>query len=333
MNPRYPLAIAAAALLCAALRAGSLAADAADPVAVKVGDSTLLASQVSARIAAMPRFQLLTFGKSPAEIRRAVLERVIVPDLLRSEEGKRRKLADTPRVRERLRELHARSLEDALKREVEAKQPIAPADVQRYFDAHRARLDRPERIRIWRILLGDEALAKQIIAGAAGSTGISNWSKAAREQSLDKATAMRQGDLGFVHADGQTDVPSVRVDPALFAAAERVADGELVPEPIKEGDRFAVIWRRGTLAARTRSLADEEPAIRELLLQERVEQARQRLIDELRQRELRELNPAPLDDLVLDAFGSRSERLAPSATPRVLVRPPALPSAGERGLR
>jgi peptidyl-prolyl cis-trans isomerase C len=54
----------------------------------------------------------------------------------------------------------------------------------------------------------------------------------------------------------------VRFDPVLFAAAARVKDGEMVGEPVKEGDAFAVVWRRGTLPAVRRSVEEEASAIR-----------------------------------------------------------------------
>ena len=102
---------------------------------------------------------------------------------------------------------------------------------------------------MWRILTDDEALAKKILSESKGVDGIKRWSQFARDSSLDKATHLRNGDLGFIHADGNTDTPTLRVDPALFAAADKLRDGELAAEPIKEGTHFAVIWRRGSMKA------------------------------------------------------------------------------------
>ena len=51
----------------------------------------------------------------------------------------------------------------------------------------------------------------------------------------------------------------MRVDPGLFAAADKVKDGELVKEPVKEGTKFAVIRRRGSLEASTRTLDQGPP--------------------------------------------------------------------------
>jgi hypothetical protein len=46
----------------------------------------------------------------------------------------------------------------------------------------------------------------------------------------------------------------VSADRGLYEAALALQDGEIGPEPVREGERFAVIWRRGSLPA---ALPDE----------------------------------------------------------------------------
>jgi len=59
-------------------------------------------------------------------------------------------------------------------------------------------------------------LAKRIIAESQGAGGPARWRNFARDNSLDAATKLRDGDLGFVRPDGSTETPQLRVDPLAF---------------------------------------------------------------------------------------------------------------------
>jgi peptidyl-prolyl cis-trans isomerase C len=185
-----------------------------------------------------------------------------------------------------------------------AKQPITQEELKKYFDENKARFETPKRVRVWRIQVADEATAKDIIAKAKGTDGIKQWSEAAREKSLDKATSQRSGDLGFVRADGSTDVPRVQVDPTVFAAVEKVGDGTVVPTPLKEGDRWSVLWRRGSIEATKRTLQDESASIRQMLERRRVDAARQELMTRLRKDAVSDFHPELLSHIDASAFGS-----------------------------
>jgi len=126
----------------------------------------------------------------------------------------------------------------------------APAaqEVASYLEEHQSAWKVPERLRLSRILVASREQAVSLIAELGKKTP-ADFRSAARSSSLDKASHERGGDLGFVAADGTTDVPGVTADPALFAAARSVPDGAFVAEPVAEGVNFAVVWRRGSLAA------------------------------------------------------------------------------------
>src|SRR5690606_15182088 len=120
----------------------------------------------------------------------------------------------------------------------------------------------PAAIALWRLLVPTEQQAKELAARVQKSPEpIRAWSNIVREHSLDKATHFRKGSLGYVWPDGNTDVPQVRVSPALFAAATTLADGEFLPTPVKEGPNWALVWRRGSRAARGLSLEQARPQI------------------------------------------------------------------------
>ena len=303
----------------------------AKPVA-KVGAAAVSAEDLSRRVASMPDFQRAALGDTPEQLKRRVLETRMVPDLLYAAEAQRLKIRDRPAVRDREREILRQAMERELRARNARVSPVTPADTKAYFEANRARFETPARVRIWRILSDDEALAKKIIEDARGVDGLKRWSQYAREHSLDKATQLRDGDLGFVHPDGKTDTPTLRVDPALFAAAEQLADGELAKEPLKEGTHWAVIWRRGSAPALARTLAQEEGSIRQVLERERLEKARQTLLGELRVKYVTMTNESLLDTLHFDGEGlpsrenkGREAHAAPAGS--------SLPAPTERGAR
>ena len=303
------------------------------PVVLTVGSTQLRVADVQSRLAALPAFQRRTLGETPDQIRKNFLHRVLVPELLHAVEAQRRGLgkqdaAVAARINEVLRQAMERALRDRLLRE----DPPTDEELERYYETNRARYQTPRRIRIWRILVSDEKLARQIIADAQGPNGVAKWSRYARRESKDKATAMRKGELGFVRPDGRTDVPRVRVDPALFAAADTVADGELVPDPVKEGDRFAAVWRRGSLPAVSRSLQQELPALRATLLRRKLQRALDGLVAELRKTHVTRFDESWLEHLPIRPPDFAQQRRA-QPPPRSNASADATPRASERGLR
>jgi len=314
--------------------ASAFAAD-AGPV-VSAGPERAGADVVARALRRVPAFQLAELGPDDVARRRAVVERLLGPELQRLAEARARGLDKRPRTADRLRELYSRAMEAELGRVTAEQKPITDAEVQKYFDEHRERFETPRRIRIWRILVNDEALAKKIITESQGARGPAKWRSFARESSLDTATKFRDGDLGFVRADGSTETPQLRVDPALFAAVDKLQDGQIAPEPLKLTSGIAVVWRRGTLPPINRTVAQETPAIRTLLTRQRLEKARQDLIAELRKQRLKALDTQLLETLP-DAMFAAPEPAARRAPPLPSGSPApagaAKPDPGERGTR
>lgn len=317
------------------LSATALAADAGAPV-VTAGSETADAAAVLRAFGRVPAFQLAELGADDAARRRAVVERLLVPELQGAAEARSRGLDRRPRTADRLRELYARALETELARVTPLARPVTDADVQKYFDEHRERFETPRRIRIWRILVSDEQLAKRIISESQGAGGPAKWRAFARDSSLDAATKFRDGDLGFVRPDGQTDTPQLRVDAALFAAVEKLPDGQIVSEPLRVAGGFAAVWRRGTLPAISRTLAQETPAIRTLLTRERLAAARQELLTELRKQRVTALNAQLLETLPDATFAPpapSAKSLPPLPSASAAPAGAEKPQPGERGTR
>jgi len=315
--------------------ASAFAADAPGPV-VSAGPETADAAMVARALRRVPAFQIAELGADDVARRRAIIDKQLAPELQKVAEARARGLDKRLRTADRLRELYSRAMEAELARQIAEQQPITDADIQKYFDEHRERFETPRRIRIWRILVKDMELAKKIIAESQGAPGPAKWRSHARDHSLDDATKFRDGDLGFVRPDGSTETPQLRVDPALFAAVDKLIDGQIAPEPLQVQAGVAVVWRRGSLPAISRTVAQESGAIRTLLTRQRLEGARQSLIADLRKQSLKAYDTQLLELLPDSTFAppeASARNLPPvpssSAAPAGAVKP----EPGERGTR
>jgi peptidyl-prolyl cis-trans isomerase C len=295
-----------------------------------VGSITIDPSSFRQRAARVGPLDWGELGATWPERRRRFLDEVLVAEALLALAAERAPPA-LPSARDRAL---ARTLEAAIVQETSQLAP-SDADVRAYRERHAGEFQTPRALGIWRILLATEAEARAVIAELAKPSADA-FSRLARERSIDRATHMRAGNLGLVAADGQTAVPELRVSPALFAAADRVDDGELVPEPVREGDHFAVVWRRSTRAASAWPDAELAATIAARLAETRASTARQRLLEALRRDHLGEYHP--------DAAGAHEpsfpEPNAARARPRIEAAEPARaapprvrPELTDRGLR
>jgi peptidyl-prolyl cis-trans isomerase C len=319
-------------LALAALTAGApgrrAAADPKGVVVARVGQATITSDELEERMRAIPPFQLAALGQTTDEIRRNILERIMIPELLYTLGGRARKLEESAAIHERVDSILRKARVDALESEV----AVSPEDVARFYAENKGRFEAPERIKLWRILVKTREEAAKVLDEARQNGGPQRWNDLAREHSLDRATALRAGDLGLIAPDGTSNEPSVRVDPGLFAAAVRIKDGELVPEPVPEKDGFAVVWRRGSMPAVRRTLEEESTAIRQVLARQRLEQSSKALLEKLRRDKNVQKNPQLIDLLEIDSSGS----VAPKTRPGVVPHKPAgspVPAQTLRGLR
>ncbi len=289
--------ITASALTLWALAAST--AVASDSAPLRVGTLSLSADELAARLGAASPDELRALSRDPRQARLAFVDQVLATELLFRAEAERLGLTKSP--------AHAAREADVLYRALVATERAAvpapsDADIAAYYQAHERDFTRPRRLRLSRILVASEDDAKKIISDAQGAGGPERWRMAAREKSLDTATRERGGDLGFVHPDGFTDVPELRVDKALFEAADHIADGAIVPEPVREGTQLAVVWRRGSLTETRISQEDARPTIERLLLEQRTTERIDRLVRDLTAQRVSAKNPAPLKTIEVPAF-------------------------------
>lgn len=326
--PRLVLALSLGLSLLTLERRG-VQAD-TSPVVARVGDRTITAAELERRMANVPAFQLRTFGNTPDEIKRGFLERVMVREVLFAQGAEARGLAQRDDVRERMRGVMRTGMLTRIKEDVLKNAPPTESDVKAYYEKNSAKYRSPPRVALWQIVVARQEEAREILAEMKKDPTPKRWNDLARDKSLDKVTNMRGGNLGFVLPDGSTNEPGVRVSPEVVKAADTVKDTELVPEPVKDGDKWVVVWRRQSMKPIERPLELETGSIRQLLLHERTDAKIKETIAALRKSHLRDHAPELLDVVDVNAGGELSPVRRPGAMPsgrRVVANPVPAPSS------
>jgi peptidyl-prolyl cis-trans isomerase C len=287
-------------------------------VAVRVGSRTVTVGELEDRLAEVPPYQMGAFGNSRQEVIKAFLDKVVVRDLLLGAAAEEKKLDRTYPTKHLLERARSNATLRAIRGALKSPNAIPAEDVNKYYEENRSRFDSPERVNLWRILCKSKDDAETVIAAAKKELTIPKWNDLARDHSIDKATNLRGGNLGFLSADGSSNEAGVRVDPAIVKAAASTKDGELVTQPVAEGESFAVVWRRTTVPATRRTVEEASAQIRTTLFRERTEAAEKKLIDELRAKNVRDYNAEPLKIVELPPFdaGLSLPRSVPGQTPK-----------------
>jgi peptidyl-prolyl cis-trans isomerase C len=271
-------------------------------VIARVGTRAITAAELERRMMLVPPFQLRSFGKSDAEVRKNFLERVIVREVLLAQGGLDAKLDQRDEVQERLRGVLRNAFLGKLRADASIGGPISEDEVKRYYEANAVKYHSPPRVNLWRIQKPTREAAAAVLEDVKKDPSPKHWTELARD-SLDKATNQRGGNLGYVAPDGTTAEPGFKVDPAVLAAADKVKDAELVPEPVKDGDRWSVVWKRQSVKAVDRLLADEAPSIRQILAHEKAEKAARDEVERLRKERLTDYAPEQVDEIDVSATG------------------------------
>ncbi|WP_156865178.1 peptidylprolyl isomerase [Pajaroellobacter abortibovis] len=257
-------------------------------VVLEVGSQRLTVGELEDRIARMLPLQRAIFGHFPEEVRRRFLDEVVLPEFLLTEEALTLGLEKRPPYAQNIARAYAHASLRALHVTSQDASSISLEEVKRFYQEHPKLFHAPARYGLWRILVKDKEEAKALLARLKKDPTPEHFSALAREHSLDKSTYLRAGNLGFVTVDGISREPGLRVDPALVLAVLRLKDGEFVPEPIQEGEGYAVVWRRGLVAATHRTLAEASDQIRDKLWRQRIEKEEQEHLEALEKDFLKE---------------------------------------------
>jgi peptidyl-prolyl cis-trans isomerase C len=258
---------------------------------------TITVGELEDRLAALPPFQRATFGADAATARRAFLDQVVLPETLESLGADGEKLGERQPTSYALERVRSQSVLRAIRARLGPESAIAMEDVQKYYDDNRARYDTPERLQIWRILCKTKEEAQTVLEAAKKEPTPKEFGELAREHSIDKASNLRAGNLGFIGPDGASNEPGLRVDVSIVHAAQGVRDGQLAPAPVPEGENYSVVWRKGTLAATRRPVDQVAAQIRDTLWKTRVKDESDKLIATLRAAKVHDLDEALLATL------------------------------------
>jgi peptidyl-prolyl cis-trans isomerase C len=318
--------------LAVAPLAAQTAAASEGVIVARVGDTKITALELDARMKEMPRNVLETMGSTPAEIRRAFLDQVLVPAALFAEEAKAKGLAQRRDVRDRILGVLRLVLVRDLQKEAGADN-VGEDDVKAFYQQNSDKFSMPKRLGIYRILVASESEANALLKELGTTPDPKTWNDLARDKSLDKANRLRGGNLGMVAEDGTTGQAGEKADPGLFAAADSVKDGEVVPRAVKEGDKWAVVWKRQTTRASVRSLELEADNIKANLADERLKKASQALLSRLRGALVSELNPELCDMVSVTSTGELERTKRPGVLPRSKRNAAPVPTEGPGGLR
>ena len=272
-------------------------------VLAHVGSRVITVGEVEDRIGNMPPFQRATFGGTADAVRRRFLTDVVLRDELLALGAEGHRLGEQPPAAYQIERALSTATIRAVRSRVGPAASIAMEDVQRYYDENRSRYQAPERYQLWRILCKTRDEAQSVLDATKRDPTPATFAALAREHSLDKATNLRGGNLGFVTADGNAREPGLRIDPAVVRAGQAVRDGAIVPEPVVEGEYFSVVWRRGTIAAVTRAVDEVSAQIRDALWKGRVKEETDKLVASLRASKLRALDPSLLEALTVPVGG------------------------------
>jgi peptidyl-prolyl cis-trans isomerase C len=321
------------ALFTAVLAAGLLATgsdtradDAGDAarraqVVVTVGPArTVTVGELEDRIAGLPPFQRATFGGDAATVRRAFLDQVLIPEILESVGAEGEKLGERQPTSYALERVRSQAVVRAIRARLGPEAAIPMEDVQKYYDDNRARYDTPERLQIWRILCKTKDEAQTVLDAAKKEPTPKEFGELAREHSIDKASNLRAGNLGFIAPDGTSNEPGLRVEVSIVHAAQGVRDGQLVPAPVPEGENYSVVWRKGTLAATRRTVDQVAAQIRDTVWKGRVKDEADKLtaalcaakLHDLDESLLATLGPTPSGDA--GGAAARGSAAAPAAS-------------------
>jgi peptidyl-prolyl cis-trans isomerase C len=326
--PRWAMAMSLGILAVVSEGRGSLGAPAPappvpgglSPVVARVGEVTITVADVERRLATVPPFQLRTFGGTPAEVRRNFVEKVLVREALLAQGAAGQGFAARDDVKERMRGVLRTAFMSRLKTDVVARTVVTDADIKAYYEKNSAKFNAPERVSLWIIATHKPDEAKEILDDLHKDGSPKHWAEIASKKSVDAATGMRKGDLGWVLPDGTTAEPGLKVSAAIMDAVSKLKDGEIAAEPIKDGDRWVVAWRRQTMKSVNRPVELEAGSIRQMLVHMRTDAKVKEAVAALRKENLHDH-----DADMVDLFD-----ITPQGEITPMRRPGALP-AGRRG--
>ena len=169
-------------------------------------------------------------GITDAKQGQALARETLRREKLIGQEAWKQKLERDPLVKRQLAESRSKIYGDALVRNYLSKHPVTEAEIERQYQAEKARYN-PMEVKLRHILVKDEKQAKDLIYLI--SVG-EDMDKMARGKSLDEPSAKNGGELPF------TNVKGFAV-PELGSASMLLKKGEVYARPIKSQYGYHII--------------------------------------------------------------------------------------------
>jgi len=266
-----------------------LSPDQAAAVLARVGERTITLGDFAAALERMNTYDRLRFQSR--ERRVALLEEMIAAELL-AQEARRQGLDRDPEVQRRVQQVLLQAMVAKSREGVPPPPQIPLAEVRAYYQQHQDEFSEPERRRVSAIVMTDEAAAKRVLGQAVAAKGAAAWGRLFHQHSVT-APASREptapldlaGNLGIV---GPLDDPRgahQKVPAAVRRAVFDVSEvggvfGELVPAK----GRYYIVRLTARTSGHARSFAEAQRSIRVKLYQQKVQQRRDQMEEELRRR-------------------------------------------------
>jgi peptidyl-prolyl cis-trans isomerase C len=267
-----------------------------------VGTFAISVGELEDRLAQVPHFQLKAFGETPDEIRHKFFDQILLPEILYSLAADKNHLEREVATDNKLTRALSAAAMKASMTGIRSRESIPVSEIERYYEENKIKYDTPARLYLYRILCKSPEEAHIVLEEATREPTLEHFTKLAQEHSIDKATNLRGGNLGYLTPDGLSSEAGVTVDPAIVKAAAPLKDGEFVPQPVPEktapsGTAYAVVWRRGSVPESHRTVREAATQIREAIWKEEADAVAKKHLEELRKAHLIELNEALLNGI------------------------------------
>lgn len=244
------------------------------------------------------------------ERRREFLDNMVHFELLASEAQKRgyEQSADIERVRKQM--MVQQMMQDLFEKNGVKLSDVTDAEIQKYYESHKADFDKPAQVRASHILVKEKRVAEHLLAEAKEKPeDMQAFRKLAAENSIDPATKDSYGDLRFFSevADPENeDSEPARPEAVRKAAFTLQKIGDVYPEVVQSDLGFHIVKLTGKREAMTRSLEDARRLIQNRLWREKREAAIEGFVSELRQKADVQLNEDALSKVQPSAVSGKN---------------------------
>ncbi|MBM4279640.1 MAG: hypothetical protein FJ137_02400 [Deltaproteobacteria bacterium] len=289
------------------------------PVA-RVGDTVVTVDDLQKKLDEQSPFIRARYAEP--EKRKELLDAQVRFEVLAAEAAARGYAAD-PEVQEALKKLLVQRLtREEFDGRVQLKD-VADAELQKYFDEHRAEYDKPEMVRASVITVvattpGAKAKADEAQRLAADPTKKDDrifFKDLVAKYSTDEATRPAGGDVRYVARDEAMSRFGKDAADWLFSSDEANAVSPVVSSTTAAGQAFHVFKRTGQRKALSRSFDQVKNQIKNVVYREKRTAAFNTFVDELKTKHGAVTFPDKLDQLKVPALPADAHGLLPGVMP------------------